>query len=188
MSTEPGGTPQDSPPPTDSDSESAEHTHHTHEHEEMVCYCFHVPLRKIENFIRRERPTKVSMISHCLGAGTGCGTCVYDLKDIYKRVMAECAAQDARNGVVATPGTPAAPYAPLPRITGNQPVPNTPRHSPAVDLGPVLAPTPVATPFRLEPGASAPKSPRPPAYPVSAESTEIELEEEPDENATEDTP
>lgn len=40
-----------------------------------VCLCFHVSRRKIENFIRRERPQRPSQLSECHGAGTGCGWC-----------------------------------------------------------------------------------------------------------------
>ena len=41
-----------------------------------VCLCFHVPLRKIRVYLEREDPPVASLISECLGAGTGCGWCV----------------------------------------------------------------------------------------------------------------
>jgi len=41
-----------------------------------VCYCYHVPLRKLVNFARRERPKRPSQMTECLGAGTGCGWCI----------------------------------------------------------------------------------------------------------------
>ena len=41
-----------------------------------VCYCYHVSLRKLINFSRRERPQVPSRMTECLGAGTGCGWCI----------------------------------------------------------------------------------------------------------------
>ncbi|MCA9244254.1 MAG: hypothetical protein KDA32_09885 [Phycisphaerales bacterium] len=41
-----------------------------------ICYCYHVSLRKLINFARREQPTIPSRMSECLGAGTGCGWCI----------------------------------------------------------------------------------------------------------------
>lgn len=40
-----------------------------------LCLCFHVSRRKVQNFIRLERPQKASQLSLCQGAGTGCGWC-----------------------------------------------------------------------------------------------------------------
>jgi len=54
--------------------------------DDEVCCCFHVPLRKIENFCRNTRPMHASQISECLSAGTGCGWCVPLLKRIHARV------------------------------------------------------------------------------------------------------
>jgi len=50
-----------------------------------VCYCFHVSLRKLVNFARRERPERASRMSECLGAGTGCGWCIPFLKRLAAR-------------------------------------------------------------------------------------------------------
>lgn len=47
--------------------------------DEDVCLCFHVSLRKLRAFLRRERPAVASRLSECLGAGTGCGWCVRSL-------------------------------------------------------------------------------------------------------------
>jgi len=47
-----------------------------------VCYCYHVSLRKLVNFARRERPACPSQMSECLGAGTGCGWCIPTLTAI----------------------------------------------------------------------------------------------------------
>jgi NAD(P)H-nitrite reductase large subunit len=44
--------------------------------DDQICYCYHVPLRKLVNYARRERPARASQMSECLGAGTGCGWCI----------------------------------------------------------------------------------------------------------------
>src|SRR2546421_324504 len=41
--------------------------------EAKICYCFHVSRRKLENFVRREKPKGPSQLSESGGAGTGCG-------------------------------------------------------------------------------------------------------------------
>ncbi|MEN0111949.1 MAG: (2Fe-2S)-binding protein [Planctomycetota bacterium] len=40
-----------------------------------LCLCFHVTRRKVESFLRVERPAAPSQLSQCGGAGTGCGWC-----------------------------------------------------------------------------------------------------------------
>ncbi|MFB3065897.1 MAG: (2Fe-2S)-binding protein [Planctomycetota bacterium] len=50
--------------------------------DDKVCYCFKVSLRKLVNFARRERPQRVSQMSNCLDAGTGCGWCIPYLERI----------------------------------------------------------------------------------------------------------
>lgn len=44
--------------------------------DDKICYCYHVSMRKLMNFSRRERPTRPSLMTECLGAGTGCGWCI----------------------------------------------------------------------------------------------------------------
>ena len=51
--------------------------------DDEVCLCFHVSLRKIRNFLERENPVVASLISECLGAGTGCQWCVPFLKHLH---------------------------------------------------------------------------------------------------------
>ena len=51
--------------------------------DDRICYCYHVSLRKLVNFARRERPKRASFMSECLGAGTGCGWCIPFLKRIW---------------------------------------------------------------------------------------------------------
>jgi NAD(P)H-nitrite reductase large subunit len=57
--------------------------------DDKVCYCFHVTRRKLENFVRRERPKVASQLSQCGGAGTGCGWCIPFLKQIFNRTAEE---------------------------------------------------------------------------------------------------
>ena len=53
--------------------------------EDDVCLCFHVPLGKVTRYIAREDPPVASLISDCLGAGTGCGWCVPVLKQLHRQ-------------------------------------------------------------------------------------------------------
>ncbi len=43
--------------------------------DDELCLCFHVTRRKVENWLRVNRPAKASQLSECFGAGTGCGWC-----------------------------------------------------------------------------------------------------------------
>ena len=43
--------------------------------EDEVCFCFHVTYRKLRNYARHNKPAVPSLMSDCLGAGTGCGWC-----------------------------------------------------------------------------------------------------------------
>jgi bacterioferritin-associated ferredoxin len=54
--------------------------------DDTVCFCFHVSLRKIENYCRQERPQVPSQISQCLSAGTGCGWCRPMIRHIHARI------------------------------------------------------------------------------------------------------
>jgi len=56
--------------------------------DDRICYCYHVSLRKLVQFARRERPTRASQMSECLGAGTGCGWCIPILKKIHAEALA----------------------------------------------------------------------------------------------------
>ncbi|MEL7473453.1 MAG: (2Fe-2S)-binding protein [Planctomycetota bacterium] len=51
--------------------------------DDHVCLCFRVPLRKIRAYLVREDPQVASLISECLGAGTGCGWCVPYLERLH---------------------------------------------------------------------------------------------------------
>jgi NAD(P)H-nitrite reductase large subunit len=56
--------------------------------DDEVCLCFHVSLRKICGYLDRENPPVASLISDCLGAGTGCGWCVPFLKHLHQEHQA----------------------------------------------------------------------------------------------------
>lgn len=56
--------------------------------DDEVCLCFHVSLRKIGAFLEREDPPVASLISDCLGAGTGCRWCVPFLKKLHQQHVA----------------------------------------------------------------------------------------------------
>ena len=53
------------------------------EPDDEVCLCFHVSLRKLSNFLEREKPKVASQLSECLGAGTGCQWCVPFLRRLH---------------------------------------------------------------------------------------------------------
>jgi bacterioferritin-associated ferredoxin len=53
--------------------------------DDEVCLCFHVPLRKIRAYLAREDPPVASLISECLGAGTGCQWCVPFLRALHSQ-------------------------------------------------------------------------------------------------------
>lgn len=53
--------------------------------DDHVCLCFGVSLRKIQSYLAREDPQVASLISECLGAGTGCGWCVPYLKNLHEQ-------------------------------------------------------------------------------------------------------
>jgi bacterioferritin-associated ferredoxin len=57
--------------------------------DDTICFCFHVSLRKVESFCRREKPRAASQISECLSAGTGCGWCVPMLRRIHGQLCGE---------------------------------------------------------------------------------------------------
>jgi bacterioferritin-associated ferredoxin len=93
--------------------------------DDEICYCFHVSKRKILNFIRVHKPRRVSQISECGGAGTGCGWCrpflekyfrdsatsgVTDSDEMTPQVYAELRAKY----VLAGKGVPAPGATPLP--------------------------------------------------------------------------
>ncbi|MCK6486062.1 MAG: (2Fe-2S)-binding protein [Phycisphaerae bacterium] len=71
--------------------------------DDQICYCYHVSLRKLIHFARRERPAQPSRMSDCLQAGTGCGWCIPILKRIHACALAEDPSE-ARNADMAQRG------------------------------------------------------------------------------------
>ena len=57
------------------------------EPDRTLCYCFHIPKRKIVGFVKQTRPRRASQIAECFGAGTGCGWCIPFLEAIHRKVM-----------------------------------------------------------------------------------------------------
>lgn len=49
-----------------------------------LCYCYHVSMRKLVNYARREKLTVPSQMANCLNAGTGCGWCIPFLTRIFE--------------------------------------------------------------------------------------------------------
>jgi NAD(P)H-nitrite reductase large subunit len=58
------------------------------EPDDEVCLCFHVTRRKVVAYCQREKPAVASLISECLGAGTGCGWCIPFLKKLHEQALA----------------------------------------------------------------------------------------------------
>lgn len=56
--------------------------------DDEVCLCFHVSLRKLRNYLEREKPKVASQLSECLGAGTGCRWCVPFLVKLHGQAAA----------------------------------------------------------------------------------------------------
>ncbi len=52
--------------------------------DDEVCLCFRVSLRKVRTYLVNQDPPVASLISECLGAGTGCGWCVPFLKHLHR--------------------------------------------------------------------------------------------------------
>jgi len=52
--------------------------------DDEICICYHVTLRKLVNFMKREKPRVPSQLCECLGAGSGCGWCVPMLEELHR--------------------------------------------------------------------------------------------------------
>jgi NAD(P)H-nitrite reductase large subunit len=51
--------------------------------DQEICLCFHVSLRKLQQFLRVEKPRRASQLHECFGAGTGCGWCRPFLEQLF---------------------------------------------------------------------------------------------------------
>ncbi len=52
--------------------------------DQPICLCFDVSRRKVQQFIRTQKPKTPSQLSECFGAGTGCGWCRTYLKQLWE--------------------------------------------------------------------------------------------------------
>jgi len=57
------------------------------EPDDELCLCFHVTRRKVEQFLRSNRPRVASQLSECYGAGTGCGWCRPFLQRLHQQIV-----------------------------------------------------------------------------------------------------
>lgn len=62
--------------------------------DDEVCYCFHVTKRKILQYLRVRKPRRVSQVSECGGAGTGCGWCRPFLKRYFEQAAGDSVASE----------------------------------------------------------------------------------------------
>lgn len=56
--------------------------------DDELCLCFHVTRRKVENYIRIERPVRAAQLVDCYGAGSGCGWCRPFLQALFDAAQA----------------------------------------------------------------------------------------------------
>ncbi|MCH2178045.1 MAG: (2Fe-2S)-binding protein [Mariniblastus sp.] len=66
--------------------------------DDLVCLCFHVSRRKIQNHIRIEKPRRAAQLSECFGAGTGCGWCRPYLRRMFQEQTDETGLQENSQG------------------------------------------------------------------------------------------
>jgi len=57
--------------------------------DDELCLCFHVTKRKVENYLRLEKPKRAAQLSDCFGAGTGCGWCRPFLQRMFEAAQSE---------------------------------------------------------------------------------------------------
>ena len=57
--------------------------------DDELCLCFHVSKRKVQNFLRVNKPKRASQMSECFGAGTGCGWCRPYLQKLFEAAQGE---------------------------------------------------------------------------------------------------
>lgn len=62
--------------------------------DDELCLCFHVTRRKVENYLRVERPRAPAQLADCYGAGTGCGWCRPLLRKLFE-ASRDAAAREA---------------------------------------------------------------------------------------------
>jgi NAD(P)H-nitrite reductase large subunit len=74
--------------------------------DDELCLCFHVTRRKVEQYLRTQRPAVASQLSECYGAGTGCGWCRPFLKRLHQQILGEAgdAGEESGTGGVTEGG------------------------------------------------------------------------------------
>lgn len=73
--------------------------------DDELCLCFHVTRRKVEQYLRTQRPAVASQLSDCYGAGTGCGWCRPFLKRLHQQSLREVDAAPGKAGGRGSEGT-----------------------------------------------------------------------------------
>ena len=68
------------------------------EPDDELCLCFHVTRRKVEQFLRSDRPRVASRLSECYGAGTGCGWCRPFLRRLHQQIVGSGGDLDGAGG------------------------------------------------------------------------------------------
>jgi len=92
--------------------------------DDELCLCFHVTRRKVESYLRIEKPRRLAQLSECYGAGTGCGWCRKFLRQMFEAAVesesrevefpaAQSYAQQRGDYVRAGGGTPPAGATPI---------------------------------------------------------------------------
>lgn len=71
--------------------------------DQEVCLCFHVSLRKLQAYLRNERPRLASQLSNCHGAGTGCGWCRPYLERLFRQWQEQGSATASASGPATHP-------------------------------------------------------------------------------------
>lgn len=65
--------------------------------DDELCLCFHVTKRKVVNYLRVEKPRRVGELSHCFGAGTGCGWCRPFLERLFQQAQRSASGEPSSN-------------------------------------------------------------------------------------------
>ncbi len=61
--------------------------------DDELCFCFHVTVRKVINYLRLHPVKHASQVAECYGAGTGCGWCRKQITRLMTDVQANPPAQ-----------------------------------------------------------------------------------------------
>ncbi len=56
------------------------------EREETLCHCMEITKGELEDAIKEKKLTTVEQVQDETEAGTGCGSCVYDIQDLLDEI------------------------------------------------------------------------------------------------------